>query len=67
MDLTIKKEIDSPSIYYDVDYTKTSEKESEGLQYSNNTCQRIIKEVENEATTYKLECPDIVELIKVPK
>ncbi|HHQ8910638.1 TPA: DUF4362 domain-containing protein [Bacillus cereus] len=69
IDLTMKKEKDSTSIYYDVDYTKTNEKhnENQGIQYSNNTCQKIKKDIEDNKVTYKLECPDTIHLITAPK
>lgn len=69
IDLTVKKGIKTTSLYYDVDYTKTSDhdKESEGLQYSNNTCQKILKEISSNSITYKLQCPDIIDLVKLPK
>ncbi|ARJ24680.1 DUF4362 domain-containing protein [Bacillus sp. ISL-8] len=69
IDLTVKKEKGSTSIYYDVDYTKTSEKHNENkdIQYSNNTCQKIKKDIEDNKVTYKLECPDTINLITAPK
>ncbi|MBK5348564.1 MULTISPECIES: DUF4362 domain-containing protein [Bacillus] len=69
IDLTVKKEKDSTSIYYDVDYTKTNEKhnENQDIQYSNNICQKIKKDIEDNKVTYKLECPDIINLITASK
>ncbi|PKJ53576.1 DUF4362 domain-containing protein [Bacillus sp. SN10] len=69
IDLTMKKEKDSTSIYYDVDYTKTNKKHNENqeIQYSNNTCQKIKKDIEDNKVTYKLECPDTIHLITAPK
>ncbi|MFK4424733.1 DUF4362 domain-containing protein [Bacillus sp. RC51] len=69
IDLTVKKEKDSTSIYYDVDYTKTNEKhnENQDIQFSNNICQKIKKDIEDNKVTYKLECPDIINLITASK
>ncbi len=69
IDLTVKKEKESTSVYYDVDYTKTSEKHNENqeIQYSNNTCQKIQKDIEDNKITYKLECPDTIHLITASK
>ena len=69
IDLTVKKEKESTSVYYDVDYTKTNEKHSENqeIQYSNNTCQKITKDIEDNKVTYKLECPDTIHLITAPQ
>ncbi|PFC15452.1 DUF4362 domain-containing protein [Bacillus cereus] len=65
IDLTVKKEKEPTSVYYDVDYTKTSEKDTENkdIQYSNNTCQKIQKDIKDNKVTYKLECPDTIHLI----
>ncbi|KMP96986.1 DUF4362 domain-containing protein [Bacillus wiedmannii] len=65
IDSTVKKEKESTSVYYDVDYTKTSEKDNENkdIQYSNNTCQKIQKDIKDNKVTYKLECPDTIHLI----
>ncbi|WP_265938521.1 DUF4362 domain-containing protein [Bacillus thuringiensis] len=69
IDLTVKKEKESTSVYYDVDYTKTHEKHNENqeIQYSNNTCQKIKKDIEDNKVTYKLECPDTIHLITAPQ
>ncbi|PEJ77009.1 DUF4362 domain-containing protein [Bacillus wiedmannii] len=69
IDLTVKKEKESTSVYYDVNYTKTSEKHNENqeIQYSNNTCQKIQKDIEDNKITYKLECPDTIHLITASK
>ncbi|PEK11250.1 DUF4362 domain-containing protein [Bacillus toyonensis] len=69
IDLTVKKENEFTSLYYDVDYTKTNEKHNENqeIQYSNNTCQKIKKDIEDNKVTYKLECPDTIHLITAPK
>ncbi|KAB2455816.1 DUF4362 domain-containing protein [Bacillus sp. CH126_4D] len=69
IDLTVKKGKETTSLYYDVDYSKTSDhdKENAGIQYSNSTCQKISKKVSSTAITYQLHCPDIIDLIKVPK
>ncbi|PFB28119.1 hypothetical protein COJ27_12955 [Bacillus cereus] len=65
IDLTVKKEKEPTSVYYDVDYTKTSEKDTKNkdIQYSNNTCQKIQKDIKDNKVTYKLECPDTIHLI----
>ncbi|MDG4658622.1 DUF4362 domain-containing protein [Ectobacillus antri] len=69
IDLTVKKDVDSTSIYYDVDYTRTSDKDGQdkNLQYSNTTCKKIKKEIHSDTTLYQLECPEIITLIKIPK
>ncbi|PEX89960.1 DUF4362 domain-containing protein [Bacillus cereus] len=69
IDLTVKKGTKTTSLYYDVDYTKTSDhdKESEGIQYSNSTCQKILKEISSNSVTYKLQCPEIIDLVQLPK
>ena len=69
IDLTVKKEKESTSVYYDVNYTKTSEKHNENqeIQYSNNTCQKIQKDIEDNKVTYKLKCPDTIHLITAPQ
>jgi pyoverdine/dityrosine biosynthesis protein Dit1 len=69
VDLTVKKEKETTSLYYDVDYSKTSDhdKENKEIQYSNSTCQKILKEISSNSITYKLQCPDIIDLIRLPK
>ncbi|MGD6893274.1 DUF4362 domain-containing protein [Bacillus mobilis] len=69
IDLTVKKGRETTSLYYDVDYSKTSahDKENKKIQYSNSSCQKISKKVSSTAITYQLQCPEIINLIKVPK
>ncbi|EOQ34894.1 TPA: DUF4362 domain-containing protein [Bacillus cereus] len=69
IDLTVKKGRETTSLYYDVDYSKTSGRNTEDreIQYSNNSCQKISKKVSSTAITYQLHCPDIIDLIKLPK
>ncbi|HFJ9441695.1 hypothetical protein BK727_14130 [Bacillus thuringiensis serovar roskildiensis] len=69
IDLTVKKGKETTSLYYDVDYSKTSDRNTENkdIQYSNSTCQKTPKKVSSTAITYQLQCPDIIDLVKVPK
>ncbi|TKH23946.1 DUF4362 domain-containing protein [Bacillus wiedmannii] len=69
IDLTVKKGRETTSLYYDVDYSKTSDRNTENkkIQYSNSSCRKISKKVSSTAITYQLQCSDIIDLIKVPK
>lgn len=69
IDLTVKKGRETTSLYYDVDYSKTSDRNTENkkIQYSNSSCRKIPKKVSSTAITYQLQCSDIIDLIKVPK
>ncbi|MGE7863706.1 DUF4362 domain-containing protein [Bacillus mobilis] len=69
IDLTVKKGKETTSLYYDVDYSKISDRNTENQknQYSNSSCQKISKKVSSTAITYQLQCPDIIDLVKVPK
>ncbi|MFD3448258.1 hypothetical protein ACFDTO_27060 [Microbacteriaceae bacterium 4G12] len=69
IDLTVKKDIGSTSVHYDVDYTKTSDKDgqSEDIQYSHTTCRKIQKMIQDDEIVYQLECPDVITLLKIPQ
>ncbi|MED0939089.1 hypothetical protein P4T37_20460 [Bacillus mobilis] len=69
IDLTVKKGKETTSLYYDVVYSKISDRNTENkeIRYSNSSCQKISKKVSSTAITYQLQCPDIIDLVKIPK